>query len=123
MQAAIITTSLQGESQTLSIQKPASGLSLRGRIRVPGDKSISHRALMLGAIARGETTIEGLLLGEDPRSTAKCFSLLGASVSELNAERVTVRGVGIGELQEPVEVLDDVGNFSVSSGAFFCGNG
>ncbi|MEO6861789.1 MAG: 3-phosphoshikimate 1-carboxyvinyltransferase, partial [Microcoleus sp.] len=106
MQAAIITTSLQGESQTLSIQKPASGLSLRGRIRVPGDKSISHRALMLGAIARGETTIEGLLLGEDPRSTAKCFSLLGASVSELNAERVTVRGVGIGELQEPLEVLD-----------------
>ncbi len=61
---------------------------------------------MLGAIASGETTIEGLLLGEDPRSTAKCFSLLGASVSELNAERVTVRGVGIGELQEPVEVLD-----------------
>ncbi len=61
---------------------------------------------MLGAIAQGETTIEGLLLGEDPRSTAKCFSLLGAKVSELNAERVTVRGVGIGELEEPVEVLD-----------------
>jgi len=106
MQAAIITTSLQSENQTLSIQKPAAGLSLRGRIRVPGDKSISHRALMLGAIAHGETTIEGLLLGEDPRSTAKCFSLLGASVSELNAELVTVKGVGIGELQEPVEVLD-----------------
>jgi len=61
---------------------------------------------MLGAIAHGVTTIEGLLLGEDPRSTAKCFSLLGASVSELNAELVTVKGVGIGELQEPVEVLD-----------------
>jgi len=106
MQAAIITTSLQSENQTLRIQKPAAGLSLRGRIRVPGDKSISHRALMLGAIAHGETTIEGLLLGEDPRSTAKCFSLLGASVSELNAELVTVKGVGIGELQEPVEVLD-----------------
>jgi len=61
---------------------------------------------MLGAIAHGETTIEGLLLGEDPRSTAKCFSLLGASVSELNAKRVSVRGVGIGELEEPLEVLD-----------------
>lgn len=61
---------------------------------------------MLGAIAQGETTIEGLLLGEDPRSTAKCFSLLGAKVSELNAERVRVRGVGIGELEEPGEVLD-----------------
>lgn len=106
MQADIITTSLLDKSQTLSIQKPASGLSLGGRIRVPGDKSISHRALMLGAIAQGETTIEGLLLGEDPRSTAKCFSLLGAKVSELNAERVRVRGVGIGELEEPVEVLD-----------------
>ncbi len=106
MQADIITIALLGESQTLTIQKPASGLSLVGRIRVPGDKSISHRALMLGAIARGETTIEGLLLGEDPRSTAKCFSLLGAEISELNAERVTVRGVGIGELEEPVEVLD-----------------
>ena len=73
---------------------------------MPGDKSISHRALMLGAIASGETTIEGLLLGEDPRSTAKCFSLMGAKISELNAERVTVRGVGIGQLEEPVEVLD-----------------
>ncbi|MEG4301378.1 3-phosphoshikimate 1-carboxyvinyltransferase [Microcoleus sp. D3_18a_C4] len=106
MQADIITTTLLDKNQTLSIQKPASGLSLVGRIRVPGDKSISHRALMLGAIAQGETTIEGLLLGEDPRSTAKCFSLLGAKVSELNAERVRVRGVGIGELEEPVEVLD-----------------
>ncbi len=106
MQADIITTAKIGESQTLTIQKPASGLSLTGRIRVPGDKSISHRALMLGAIATGETTIEGLLLGEDPRSTAKCFSLMGAKISELNAERVTVRGVGIGQLEEPVEVLD-----------------
>jgi 3-phosphoshikimate 1-carboxyvinyltransferase len=106
MQAAIITTTQIGESQTLTIQKPASGLSLSGRIRVPGDKSISHRALMLGAIATGETTIEGLLLGEDPRSTAKCFSLMGAQISELNAERVTVRGVGIGQLEEPIEVLD-----------------
>ena len=106
MQAAIITTTQIGESQTLTIQKPTSGLSLTGRIRVPGDKSISHRALMLGAIATGETTIEGLLLGEDPRSTAKCFSLMGAQISELNAERVTVRGVGIGQLEEPIEVLD-----------------
>lgn len=106
MQAAILTTTQIGESQTLTIQKPASGLSLTGRIRVPGDKSISHRALMLGAIASGETTIEGLLLGEDPRSTAKCFSLMGAQISELNAERVTVRGVGIGQLEEPIEVLD-----------------
>ncbi|MGL5061662.1 MAG: 3-phosphoshikimate 1-carboxyvinyltransferase, partial [Microcoleus sp.] len=94
MQADIIKINQTGESQTLTIEKPTSGLSLQGRIRVPGDKSISHRALMLGALARGETTVEGLLLGEDPRSTAKCFSLLGADISELNAERVTVRGAG-----------------------------
>ncbi|HEY9811405.1 MAG TPA: 3-phosphoshikimate 1-carboxyvinyltransferase [Halomicronema sp.] len=92
--------------QQLLVTNPPSGLSLSGRIRVPGDKSISHRALMLGAIASGETTIEGLLLGEDPRSTAACFRLLGAEISELNTERVQVRGVGLGQLNEPVNVLD-----------------
>jgi 3-phosphoshikimate 1-carboxyvinyltransferase len=73
---------------------------------VPGDKSISHRALMLGAIAKGETTIEGLLLGEDPRSTARCFQALGAEISPLNEQRVRVRGVGVGELVEPTDILD-----------------
>lgn len=92
--------------QQLLVTTPPSGLSLSGRIRVPGDKSISHRALMLGAIASGETTIEGLLLGEDPRSTAACFRLLGAEISELNTQRVQVRGVGLGQLNEPVNILD-----------------
>lgn len=73
---------------------------------MPGDKSISHRALMLGAIAKGETTIEGLLLGEDPRSTARCFQALGAEISPLNEQRVRVRGVGVGELMEPTDILD-----------------
>src|ERR671933_893158 len=106
MQADIITTSLLDKTQTLSIHKPASGLSLVGRIRVPGDKSISHRALMLGAIAQGETTIEGLLLGEDPRSTASCFRAMGAQISELNTEQVTINGIGLGNLQEPLDVLN-----------------
>lgn len=105
MQAVVVTAQTAGE-QTLTIQTPVSGLSLRGRVRVPGDKSISHRALMLGALAQGETVIEGLLLGEDPRSTAKCFSLLGAEISELNSEQVIVRGIGLGNLQEPVDILD-----------------
>jgi 3-phosphoshikimate 1-carboxyvinyltransferase len=61
---------------------------------------------MLGALAEGETTIEGLLLGEDPRSTAACFRALGAEISDLNTDRVTVRGIGIGNLQEPIGVLD-----------------
>lgn len=73
---------------------------------MPGDKSISHRALMLGAIAKGETTIEGLLLGEDPRSTARCFQALGAEISPLNEQRVRVRGVRVGELIEPTDILD-----------------
>ncbi|WP_299491433.1 3-phosphoshikimate 1-carboxyvinyltransferase [Acaryochloris sp. IP29b_bin.137] len=79
---------------------------LQGTITIPGDKSISHRALMLGALASGKTTIQGLLLGEDPRSTAHCFRALGADISELNTEQVQVQGIGLGQLQEPTTVLD-----------------
>jgi 3-phosphoshikimate 1-carboxyvinyltransferase len=100
---AVETTEKQ---QNLMINRPQSGLSLQGRIRVPGDKSISHRALMLGAIAQGETQIEGLLLGEDPRSTASCFRAMGAEISSLNTELVQIKGIGLGQLQEPVDVLD-----------------
>ncbi|MEI6428630.1 MAG: 3-phosphoshikimate 1-carboxyvinyltransferase [Pseudanabaena sp. ELA607] len=85
---------------------PSANLKLRGTVHIPGDKSISHRALMLGSLAEGETTIRGLLLGEDPRSTAACFQALGAEISELNSELVTVRGIGIGNLKEPVDVLN-----------------
>lgn len=79
---------------------------LQGKTTIPGDKSISHRALMLGALASGETTIQGLLLGEDPRSTAHCFRALGAEISELNTEHVRVQGIGLGQLREPNVVLD-----------------
>jgi 3-phosphoshikimate 1-carboxyvinyltransferase len=96
----------QANSQTLTVTPPAHGVSLKGHIRIPGDKSISHRALMLGAIAEGETVIEGLLLGEDPRSTAACFRAMGAEISELNTEKVIVKGRGLGQLQEPTTVLD-----------------
>jgi 3-phosphoshikimate 1-carboxyvinyltransferase len=94
------------KSQQLLINPPASGITVTGSITIPGDKSISHRALMLGAIAEGETTIEGLLLGEDPRSTAVCFRAMGAKISELNSQRVLVTGVGLGNLQEPQDILD-----------------
>ncbi|TVQ06102.1 MAG: 3-phosphoshikimate 1-carboxyvinyltransferase [Leptolyngbya sp. DLM2.Bin27] len=92
--------------QTLTLEFPAEGVALTGRVRVPGDKSISHRSLMLGAIARGETRIQGLLLGEDPRSTAACFAAMGVGISPLEAEWVTVQGVGLGNLQEPADVLN-----------------
>jgi 3-phosphoshikimate 1-carboxyvinyltransferase len=102
--ANVLDLQPQGAHQSLQV-RPAQ-LSLRGTITVPGDKSISHRSLMLGALASGETTIEGLLLGEDPRSTAACFRAMGAEISELNTQLVTVRGIGLGALQEPMDVLD-----------------
>ncbi|MBD2111006.1 MULTISPECIES: 3-phosphoshikimate 1-carboxyvinyltransferase [Cyanophyceae] len=92
--------------QTLTLEFPDDGVALRGRVRVPGDKSISHRSLMLGAIAQGETRIQGLLLGEDPRSTAACFQAMGVNMSSLEDEWVTVQGVGLGNLQEPTDVLN-----------------
>lgn len=107
MSAIVINLETQANSSDhLIIQRPAAELSLQGRIRVPGDKSISHRALMLGAIAEGETQIQGLLLGEDPRSTAACFRALGAEISDLNTELVKVKGIGLGNFQEPINVLD-----------------
>ena len=102
----VISLNPVGEQQDLTISPSTSHLALRGRIRVPGDKSISHRALMLGALAEGETTIEGLLLGEDPRSTAACFRAMGAEISDLNTQLVRVRGIGLGQLLEPVDVLN-----------------
>lgn len=103
---SFLTFDRQVNTATLTVNPPTTGVSLTGRIRIPGDKSISHRALMLGAIAEGETVIEGLLLGEDPRSTAACFRAMGAEISELNTDRVIVRGRGLGQLQEPTTVLD-----------------
>jgi 3-phosphoshikimate 1-carboxyvinyltransferase len=84
-----------------------SGVRLRGTVRVPGDKSISHRALLFGAIAEGETRIEGLLPAEDPLSTAACLRAMGVEVSAIEAgQEVRVRGVGLDGLQEPAQVLD-----------------
>ncbi|HEY9736453.1 MAG TPA: 3-phosphoshikimate 1-carboxyvinyltransferase [Trichocoleus sp.] len=103
---ALIQLTETAPHQTLTLQMPPGGVALRGRVRVPGDKSISHRSLMLGAIAQGETRIQGLLLGEDPRSTAKCFQAMGVTISDLEQPWVTVQGVGLGNLQEPSEVLD-----------------
>jgi 3-phosphoshikimate 1-carboxyvinyltransferase len=83
------------------------GGSLQGSVRVPGDKSISHRALLFGSIASGTTTIEGLLPAEDPLSTAACLRAMGVTVSAIeNAGIVQVEGVGLDGLQEPTQVLD-----------------
>jgi 3-phosphoshikimate 1-carboxyvinyltransferase len=73
---------------------------------VPGDKSISHRSLMVGALAVGETVIEGLLEGEDVLRTAAAMRSLGASAARQNDGIWCVQGRGIGGLQEPADVLD-----------------
>jgi 3-phosphoshikimate 1-carboxyvinyltransferase len=83
--------------------------SLTGRVRVPGDKSISHRALILGALAVGETRITGLLEGEDVLNTAKAMQALGATVERQDngsAAVWSVRGVGTGGFAAPDAPLD-----------------
>ena len=83
----------------------ASG-ALKGRIRVPGDKSISHRALIFGALAVGETLIDDLLEGEDVLNTAVVLRALGADISRDNTGQWHVHGFGVGGFAEPANVLD-----------------
>ena len=82
------------------------GNALKGRVRVPGDKSISHRSLIFGLLAIGETRVEGLLEGDDVLRTAAACRALGASAVREAPGRWRVRGAGLGGLVEPGEVLD-----------------
>jgi 3-phosphoshikimate 1-carboxyvinyltransferase len=79
---------------------------LTGKVRVPGDKSISHRALILGALAVGETRISGLLEGEDVLNTAKAMQALGARVERTGDFAWSVRGVGVAGFAQPDAALD-----------------
>jgi 3-phosphoshikimate 1-carboxyvinyltransferase len=79
---------------------------LTGKVRVPGDKSISHRALILGALAVGETRISGLLEGEDVLNTAKAMRALGARVERTGDCAWSVRGVGVAGFAPPADPLD-----------------
>ena len=80
------------------------GGPLRGRVRAPGDKSISHRSLILGALATGTTDVEGLLEGEDVKRTAAAMAAFGASVERLGEGRWRVEGQG--GFSEPSDVID-----------------
>ncbi|MBV8322848.1 MAG: 3-phosphoshikimate 1-carboxyvinyltransferase [Hyphomicrobiales bacterium] len=80
--------------------------ALKGRARVPGDKSISHRALIFGALTVGETRISGLLEGEDVLNTAKAMRALGATVERVAEGQWRVHGVGVGGFRAPEGVLD-----------------
>lgn len=83
--------------------KPVS--RLRGEITVPGDKSISHRSIMLGALGNGVTTVKGFLRGEDNMSTMKAFRSMGVEIED-DGETVVIHGRGLHGLQEPGDVLD-----------------
>jgi 3-phosphoshikimate 1-carboxyvinyltransferase len=98
---AIVTHSSQ-----LSPLKASKSSPLTGRIRVPGDKSISHRALILGALAVGETRIQGLLESEDVLNTAKAMQALGAAVARRSDGAWSVHGVGVAGFAQPKAPLD-----------------
>lgn len=87
---------------------------LKGRIRVPGDKSISHRSIMLGALAVGETRVTGLLEGEDVLSTAAAMRAMGATIERDADGMWHVHGVGVGGLLQPQQALD-MGNSGTST--------
>src|SRR5436190_22327882 len=79
---------------------------LKGRVRVPGDKSISHRALILGALTVGETAITGLLEGEDVINTGRAMRALGAKVERTGPGAWRISGVGVAGFAEPAAPLD-----------------
>lgn len=79
---------------------------LKGVANIPGDKSVSHRSLILGALAVGETNITGLLEGQDVLDTAKAMAAFGADVERIGDGEWTVNGVGVGGFIEPEDVID-----------------
>jgi 3-phosphoshikimate 1-carboxyvinyltransferase len=96
---------LTDSTTQIPLESRASG-PLSGKVRVPGDKSISHRALILGALSVGETTISGLLEGEDVLNTAKSMQALGARVERTGPFAWQVAGVGVAGFAQPASPLD-----------------
>ena len=79
------------------------GRRLAGELRVPGDKSISHRAVMLGALADGVCEVSGFLNGEDCLCTMKAFQAMGVRIEQLDPTRLRVHGVGLDGLSAPAD--------------------
>ena len=80
--------------------------ALKGEITVPGDKSISHRAVMFGALAQGTTEVEGFLPGADCLSTIDCFRRMDISIEEQGTDRLLIHGKGLHGLKKPADILD-----------------
>src|SRR4051812_12119788 len=94
---------------TPALTRSHKATALKGTARAPGDKSISHRALIMGALSVGETKIRGLLMGEDVLRTAAAMEALGATIERAdtgNDALFSIWGRGIGGLSEPADVLD-----------------
>src|SRR6476646_7738394 len=105
LEYTILTQSDRLADHPTPLEARASG-PLTGKVRVPGDKSISHRALILGALSVGQTTISGLLEGEDVLNTAKSMQALGAKVDRTGPFAWQVRGVGVAGFAQPAAPLD-----------------
>ncbi|MBC7478111.1 MAG: 3-phosphoshikimate 1-carboxyvinyltransferase [Pseudorhodobacter sp.] len=96
---------MSGHGDAIPMTARKSG-PLTGTASVPGDKSISHRALIFGAMAVGETRVTGLLEGQDVLDTARAMRAFGATVTQHGAGDWSVQGVGVGGFTEPVDVID-----------------
>jgi 3-phosphoshikimate 1-carboxyvinyltransferase len=106
----------------MSVDKPleiSPGGALNGTVTIPGDKSVSHRAVMFSALADGPCTVTGCLMGEDVVSTMNAFRAMGVTIDEHVPGQLTVHGVGVDGLRAPSAVLD-VGN-SGTSMRLLCG--
>ena len=93
--------------------KVTPGGQLAGQLRVPGDKSISHRSIMLGSLAEGRTVVSGFLEGEDSLATLSAFRAMGVQISGPDAGKVQIEGVGLHGLQAPAAALN-LGNSGTS---------
>ncbi|MCA9726003.1 MAG: 3-phosphoshikimate 1-carboxyvinyltransferase, partial [Kurthia sp.] len=80
------------------------GQSLKGTITVPGDKSISHRSIMFGSMAKGKTTVTGFLPGEDCLRTIEAFKQMGVKIEQQGTD-VTIESEGMDAFQEPMDIL------------------
>ncbi|QCU90108.1 3-phosphoshikimate 1-carboxyvinyltransferase [Thiomicrorhabdus sediminis] len=94
--------------------KVQAGGTVKGRVRVPGDKSISHRSIMLGALAEGTTTVTGFLEGADALATLQAFRDMGVQIEGPENGNVTIHGVGLRGLKKPEKPMD-MGNSGTST--------
>jgi 3-phosphoshikimate 1-carboxyvinyltransferase len=100
--------------QTITPRRFSASVPLKGRITIPGDKSISHRALMLSALAVGESRVSGLLEGHDVLATAAAMRAMGADIARRDDGEWRIHGVGVGGLLQPQGALD-MGNSGTST--------